>query len=287
LLSLDVGALLAGASMRGEFESRLKTLLEEAGKSAQPVILFVDEVHTLIGAGGQAGTGDAANLLKPALARGTLRTVGATTWSEYKKHIEKDPALTRRFQVLQVLEPDELSAIEMVRGLAPTFMAHHGVIVLDEAVRAAVVLSHRYIPARQLPDKAISLLDTACARVAMSLHTPPAVVEHLRQRIAALNTELNLLADEGVVAHGSEARAARLATAEAAVVTATQELTVQQGRWQEELGVVQRIQSLRLAQAPRDIQDVEQLTLDQPRIGRVALKPSSELIALEADLLAR
>ena len=287
LLSLDVGALLAGASMRGEFESRLKALLEEAGKSPQPIILFVDEVHTLIGAGGQAGTGDAANLLKPALARGTLRTVGATTWSEYKKHIEKDPALTRRFQVLQVPEPEELSAIEMVRGLAPTFMAHHGVIVLDEAVRAAVLLSHRYIPARQLPDKAISLLDTACARVAMSLHTPPAVVEHLRQRIAALNTELDLLAEECVVVHGSEARAARLAAAAAAIAIATQELSVQQGRWQEELVLVQRIQSLRLAQAPRQSEDMAPPTRDQSRIARVAMKPSAELIALEADLLAR
>jgi ATP-dependent Clp protease ATP-binding subunit ClpA len=211
LLSLDVGALLAGASMRGEFESRLKQLLEEASKSAQPVILFVDEVHTLIGAGGQAGTGDAANLLKPALARGNLRTVGATTWSEYKRHIEKDPALTRRFQVLQVMEPEEASATEMVRGLVSTFAQHHGVAVLDEAVRAAVVLSHRYIPSRQLPDKAISLLDTACARVAMSMHTPPAAVEHLRQRMAALETEQQLLAQEGVIAQGREARAQRAA----------------------------------------------------------------------------
>jgi type VI secretion system protein VasG len=206
LLSLDVGALLAGASMRGEFESRLKALLEEAGKSPQPVILFVDEIHTLIGAGGQAGTGDAANLLKPALARGGLRTVGATTWSEYKKHIEKDAALTRRFQVLQVLEPEEAAAIEMLRGLVAMFKAHHGVSVLDEAVRAAVVLSHRYLPARQLPDKAISLLDTACARVAMSLHTPPPAVAHLRQRMAALDTELDLLAEEGGITQGREGR---------------------------------------------------------------------------------
>ncbi len=170
ILSLDVGALLAGASMRGEFESRLKAVLREAADSQVPVILFVDEVHTLIGAGGQAGTGDAANLLKPALARGAFRVIGATTWSEYKKHIEKDPALTRRFQMLQVLEPQESAAVAMVRGLVPAFARHHGVTVLDEAVRAAVCLSHRYIPARQLPDKAISLLDTACARVAMSLH---------------------------------------------------------------------------------------------------------------------
>ncbi|MEX8922722.1 AAA family ATPase, partial [Salmonella enterica] len=144
LLALDVGALLAGASMKGEFESRLKGLLEEAGRSPQPVILFVDEVHTLVGAGGASGTGDAANLLKPALARGTLRTIGATTWSEYKRHIEKDPALTRRFQVLQIAEPEEIPAMEMVRGLVDTLEKHHNVLILDEAVRAAVQLSHRY-----------------------------------------------------------------------------------------------------------------------------------------------
>jgi hypothetical protein len=150
LLALDVGALLAGASMEGEFEARLKGVLEAAAKSPVPVILFVDEIHTLIGAGGQAGTGDAANLLKPALARGTIHTIGATAWAEYKRHIEKDPALTRRFQVLQVAEPEELAAIDMVRGLAKTFAQHHSVVVLDEAIRAAVRLSHRYIPSRQL-----------------------------------------------------------------------------------------------------------------------------------------
>jgi len=245
LLSLDVGALLAGASMRGEFESRLKQLLEEASRSERPVILFIDEVHTLVGAGGQSGTGDAANLLKPALARGTFRTIGATTWSEYKRHIEKDPALTRRFQVLQVPEPDEASAIDMVRGLVSTFAAHHGVTVLDEAVRAAVVLSHRYIPARQLPDKAISLLDTACARVAMSLQTPPAAVSHLQQRIAALRVELELLDQEAVVAQGASARAERIAAASAALASATDELDVQQRRWQAELALVQQIHALR------------------------------------------
>ncbi|MGO4812252.1 type VI secretion system ATPase TssH [Cupriavidus sp. 2MCAB6] len=197
LLCLDVGALLAGASMKGEFEARLKGVLEEAAKSVKPVILFVDEVHTLVGAGGHAGTGDAANLLKPALARGALRTIGATTWSEYKRHIEKDPALTRRFQVLQVMEPEEAKAVSMVRGLVDTFEAHHQVWIRDEAVRAAVKLSHRYIPSRQLPDKAISLLDTACARVALSLHAPPAVVDHLRQQLAAAETECALLAKEG------------------------------------------------------------------------------------------
>ena len=196
ILSLDVGALLAGASMRGEFESRLKAVLKESGDSPVPVILFVDEVHTLVGAGGQAGTGDAANLLKPALARGALRVIGATTWSEYKKHIEKDPALTRRFQTLQVLEPQESAAVAMVRGLVPAFAKHHGVTVLDEAVRAAVTLSHRYIPARQLPDKAISLLDTACARVAMSLHAPSRELETIQARHKALQDEHTLLLQE-------------------------------------------------------------------------------------------
>ena len=140
LMSLDVGTLLAGASMKGEFEARLKGVLEAAAKSPVPVILFVDEIHMLIGAGGQTGTGGAANLLKPALARGTLRTIGATTWTEYKRHIEKDPALTRRFQVLQVMEPEEAAAIDMVRGLSQTFAHHHGVEILDEAIRAAVTL---------------------------------------------------------------------------------------------------------------------------------------------------
>ena len=193
LMSLDVGALLAGASMKGEFEARLKGVLEAAAKSPAPIILFVDEIHTLIGAGGQAGTGDAANLLKPALARGTIRTIGATTWSEFKRHIEKDPALTRRFQVLQVAEPEEAAAIDMVRGLAQTFAAHHGVEILDEAIRAAVTLSHRYIPSRQLPDKAISLLDTACARVALSQHAPPGELQDVRQRLQAAQVELDLL----------------------------------------------------------------------------------------------
>ncbi|MBJ2159125.1 type VI secretion system ATPase TssH [Variovorax sp. IB41] len=275
LLSLDVGALLAGASMRGEFESRLKSLLEEASTSSQPVILFIDEVHTLIGAGGQAGTGDAANLLKPALARGTLRTVGATTWSEYKRHIERDPALTRRFQVLQVAEPEEASAIEMVRGLVATFAAHHGVTVLDEAVRAAVTLSHRYIPSRQLPDKAISLLDTACARVAMSLHTPPAVVDQLRQRIAALDVELELLIGEGAISQGSEKRLERVEAAHSRLGTAELELSAHEARWQEELAMVQQIQALRTRKREEGERSAE------------GEWPSAQLQALEEELLSR
>ena len=179
--TLDVGLLQAGASMKGEFENRLRQVIDEVQASPKPIILFIDEAHTLIGAGGAAGTGDAANLLKPALARGKLRTIAATTWAEYKKHIEKDPALTRRFQVVQVDEPSEEKAILMMRGVASTLEKHHRVQILDEALEAAVRLSHRYIPARQLPDKAVSLLDTACARVAISQHAVPAEVEDCRR----------------------------------------------------------------------------------------------------------
>lgn len=199
LRSLDVGLLQAGASMKGEFEQRLRSVIDEVQASTKPIILFIDETHTLVGAGGAAGTGDAANLLKPALARGTLRTIGATTFAEYKKHIEKDPALTRRFQTVQVDEPDEAKAILMMRGVASTMEKHHQVQILDEALEAAVRLSHRYIPARQLPDKSVSLLDTACARVAVSLHATPAEVDDSRKRIEALSTELEIIAREKAI----------------------------------------------------------------------------------------
>jgi hypothetical protein len=196
LRSLDVGLLQAGASMKGEFENRLRQVIDEVQSSPKPIILFIDEAHTLVGAGGAAGTGDAANLLKPALARGKLRTIAATTWAEYKKHIEKDPALTRRFQVVQVPEPTEEKALLMMRGVASTLEAHHRVQVLDEALEASVKLSHRYIPARQLPDKSVSLLDTACARVAISQHAVPAEVEDCRSRITALETETQIIGRE-------------------------------------------------------------------------------------------
>lgn len=192
LLNLDVVALSAGASMKGEFESRLKSVLEEAVASPDPVILFVDEVHTLVGAGGNSGTGDAANLLKPALARGKLRTIGATTWSEFKRHIEKDPALTRRFQVLQVDEPSEEKSVAMLRGLVPMLEKHHSVWIMEEALQSAVRLSHRYIPARQLPDKAISLLDTACARVAVAQNIPPKDLQELQYKTQTASSELSL-----------------------------------------------------------------------------------------------
>lgn len=199
LRTLDVGLLQAGASMKGEFEQRLRAVIDEVQASTKAIILFIDETHTLVGAGGAAGTGDAANLLKPALARGQLRTIGATTWAEYKKHIEKDPALTRRFQPVQIDEPDERRAILMMRGVASTMEKHHKVQILDEALEAAVRLSHRYIPARQLPDKSVSLLDTACARVAVSLHATPAEVDDCRKRIEALETEEQIIQREKAV----------------------------------------------------------------------------------------
>ena len=193
LRTLDLGLLQAGAGVKGEFENRLKAVIEETKASAKPIILFIDEAHTLIGAGGSAGQNDAANLLKPALARGELRTIAATTWAEYKKCFEKDAALTRRFQVVRVEEPSEPVAIAMVRGLVSTLEKHHGIRILDEAVSEAVRLSARYIPSRQLPDKAVSLIDTACARVSMSQATMPAALEDRVRRISLIDTEIAIL----------------------------------------------------------------------------------------------
>jgi type VI secretion system protein VasG len=242
LFTLDIGLLQAGASMKGEFENRLRQVIDEVQASPKPIILFIDEAHTLIGAGGAAGTGDAANLLKPALARGKLRTIAATTWAEYKKHIEKDPALTRRFQVVQVAEPTEDKAILMVRGVASVLEKHHRVQVLDEALEAAVRLSHRYIPARQLPDKAVSLLDTACARVAVSQHAVPAQLEDCRRRIEALDTELEIIAREETI--GIDARARR-ATAEEQLAASRAQQAELETRWQRERALVERVLRLR------------------------------------------
>jgi type VI secretion system protein VasG len=242
LLSLDIGLLQAGASMKGEFEQRLRQVIDEVQSSPKPIILFVDEAHTLIGAGGAAGTGDAANLLKPALARGTLRTIAATTWAEYKKHIEKDPALTRRFQVVQVAEPSEDKAILMVRGVASVLEKHHRVQVLDEALEAAVRLSHRYIPARQLPDKAVSLLDTTCARVAISQHAVPAQLDDCLRKIESLQTELEIIGREEAVGMNVTERKK----------VATEKLTASEqrrgeldARWKSERDLVDRILEIR------------------------------------------
>jgi type VI secretion system protein VasG len=242
LLTLDIGLLQAGASMKGEFENRLRQVIDEVQSSPKPIILFIDEAHTLIGAGGAQGTGDAANLLKPALARGTLRTIGATTWAEYKKYFEKDPALTRRFQVVQVSEPTEDKALLMVRGVASVLEKHHRVQLLDEALEAAVKLSHRYIPARQLPDKAVSLLDTSCARVAISQHATPPEVEDCQRTIEALQTELEIIGREAVV--GIDV-GTRLTDAEASMHTQRERLKGLQARWDEEKALVEPILELR------------------------------------------
>src|SRR3954471_10100003 len=240
--TLDIGLLQAGASMKGEFENRLRQVIDEVQASAEPIILFVDEAHTLIGAGGAAGTGDAANLLKPALARGTLRTVAATTWAEYKKYIEKDPALTRRFQVVQVAEPSEDKALLMVRGVASTLEKHHRVQLLDEALEAAVRLSHRYIPARQLPDKAVSLLDTACARVAISQHGVPPQLEDCRRTIEALQTEMEIIGREETVGINADDRRKAVEEKLAAGEKTRAEL---EERWNAERTLVERVLAIR------------------------------------------
>ena len=242
LRTLDVGLLQAGASMKGEFENRLRQVIDEVQASEKPIILFIDEAHTLVGAGGAAGTGDAANLLKPALARGTLRTVAATTFAEYKKHIEKDPALTRRFQVVQVNEPSEEKAILMMRGVASVMEKHHQVQVLDEALEASVRLSHRYIPARQLPDKSVSLLDTASARVAISQHAVPAEVDDCRKRINALNTELEIIAREKTI--GIDIKDRETLAAEK-LASEKERLTGLEQRWNTERDLVKNILDIR------------------------------------------
>ncbi len=196
VLSLDLALLQAGAGVKGEFENRLKNVIKEVKASVTPIVIFIDEAHSLIGSGGGAGQNDAANILKPALARGELRTIAATTWAEYKKYFEKDAALTRRFQVVKVEEPSEALAITMLRGLLPVMEAHHNVAITDEALQAAVKLSSRYINGRQLPDKAVALLDTACARVAISQVATPANVERLDRQYDALIAERNLLEQE-------------------------------------------------------------------------------------------
>ncbi|WET41581.1 type VI secretion system ATPase TssH [Citrobacter enshiensis] len=241
---LDIGMLQAGAGMKGEFEARLQALINEVQSSATPIILFIDEIHTLIGAGGQQGTGDAANLLKPALARGQLRTIGATTWAEYKKYIEKDPALTRRFQTVQVHEPDEAKAVLMLRSTVSPLETHHQVLLLDEAVSAAVKLSHRYIPARQLPDKAVALLDTACARVAVSQSAPPPQLEDCLRHLAALEVEMEIAVREARVGAGEPERVAALKAARDDYEAQRDVLT---RRWHEERSLVSEIVGLRAA----------------------------------------
>jgi type VI secretion system protein VasG len=238
---LDLGLLQAGAGIKGEFENRLKQVIDEVAAAPTPVILFIDEAHTLVGAGGPAGQGDAANLLKPALARGELRTIAATTWAEYKRYFEKDAALARRFQVVKVEEPDEPTAVAMLRALVPKLEAHHGVCILDEAVADAVRLSHRYISDRHLPDKAIGVLDTACARVALAQSSPPPELQGAARRSAALTAELALLTRESAAGRDHAERMERLADERAAVEEERHRLDA---RWRQEADVAGRVRDL-------------------------------------------
>ncbi|MGB1010263.1 MAG: type VI secretion system ATPase TssH [Thiolinea sp.] len=287
--TLDMGLLQAGASMKGEFENRLKQIIEEVQSSEKPIILFIDEAHTLIGAGGAAGTGDAANLLKPALARGTLRTVAATTWAEYKKYFEKDPALTRRFQVVQVDEPSEGNAVLMLRSMASVMEKHHQVTLLDEGLEEAVKLSHRYIPARQLPDKAVSVLDTACARVAVSQHATPAELEDCIRRIDSLNVELEIIERESAIGLDVDERREQ---AESQLTVEEERRQQLEERWQEEKVLVSEVLALRqqlrgsgskvegtgseLEQAADNLQEQEAVTDD---VSEPAVEADAELVA--------
>jgi type VI secretion system protein VasG len=240
--TLDLGLLQAGAGIKGEFENRLKSVIEEVKASAQPIILFIDEAHTMIGAGGQAGQNDAANLLKPALARGELRTIAATTWSEYKKYFEKDAALARRFQVVKIEEPTADQAVLMMRYLAPKLEKHHQVRILDEAVESAVRLSDRYLSGRQLPDKSVSVLDTACARLAISHAAVPGPLEDVRRRLAALDHEIAVLEREQVTSARHDERLAAQRTLRDTVKAELDEL---EGRWDKERNIIQQLRETR------------------------------------------
>ncbi|ADV81920.1 type VI secretion system ATPase TssH [Terriglobus saanensis] len=242
LHALDLALLHAGAGVKGEFENRLKGLIQEVKSSPQPVILFIDEAHTMIGAGGPAGQGDAANLLKPALARGELRTIAATTWSEYKRYFEKDAALARRFQVVHVQEPSEERCVAMLRGLLPALELHHGVRIMDDALIAAVRLSHRYMPGRQLPDKAVSVLDTACARVGLSLSAAPSALEEIMHRIATLESQERVLLREQATGSSHKDALLEITTS---LEGAKGELREMQARWAEERDIVDHLHVLR------------------------------------------
>jgi len=241
--TLDLGLLQAGAGIKGEFENRLKSVIEEVKSSPQPIILFIDEAHTMIGAGGQAGQSDAANLLKPALARGELRTIAATTWAEYKKYFEKDAALARRFQVVKVEEPAEDQAIVMMRGLTEMLENHHKVRILDEAVLDAVRLSHRYITGRQLPDKAVSVLDTACARVAIGQSATPPPVEDAQRRIDYLTVEAGALEREAITGAKHQKRIDELNVAR---VSEQERLVQLKTQWEREREIVGKISEIRI-----------------------------------------
>lgn len=282
--SLDLALLQAGAGVKGEFENRLKGLIEEVKSSPTPIILFIDEAHTMIGAGGTAGQGDAANLLKPALARGELRTIAATTWSEYKKYFEKDPALARRFQVVKVEEPTEEICEVMMRGFVPFLEKHHNLRILDEAVSSAVRLSHRYLAGRQLPDKAVSILDTACARLSLGQNATPAPIEDAVRELDDLEVQERVLSREATVGadHSERLQAIRAHSAEV-----KSRLESLQGRFEKERDLVKRIRDLRTSLEnggkPQPVAAGDG-TAAQPALDPQAQR--AELATLEAELQA-
>ncbi len=275
--TLDLALLQAGAGVKGEFENRLKGLIEEVKSSATPIILFIDEAHTMIGAGGQAGQNDAANLLKPALARGELRTIAATTWSEYKKYFEKDAALARRFQVVKVEEPSEQQCLVMMRGLVASLEKHHKVRILDEAVFASVRLSHRYLAGRQLPDKAVSILDTACARLSLGQNATPPAIEDLIRQIDALEVQKRILEREEIVGADHQEK---LAEIEAQKTAADSTLKALQARWDKERELVGKIRDIRDKLEASHAEGAK----TEDKVDPVPAK--AELQALEAELSA-
>lgn len=284
LRTLDMGLLQAGASVKGEFENRLKSVIDEVKQSPTPIILFIDEAHTMIGAGGQAGQNDAANLLKPALARGELRTIAATTWSEYKKYFEKDAALARRFQVVKVEEPSETLAASMLRGMAPLMESHFGVRILDEAIVAAARLSHRYISGRQLPDKAVGVLDTACARVALGRSATPALIDDARHRLARQETERAALRRE---AAAGAAQSVRLRELDEEMDAIRQQLADAEARLAQESELVRQIHALR-EELEAAGQEPEPETTGKRRAGKAAepTPAQAQLAELQQQLRA-
>ncbi|GJC07460.1 ClpV1 family T6SS ATPase [Aeromonas hydrophila] len=283
LMTLDLGAMQAGASVKGEFEKRFKGVMQEVKDAVQPVILFIDEAHTLIGAGNQAGGLDVSNLIKPALARGELRTIAATTWGEYKKYVEKDAALSRRFQLVKVGEPDADEATVILRGLRSIYEKAHGVLIDEEALQAAAQLSARYISGRQLPDKAIDVLDTACARVAINLTTPPRAVSHLQNALRQRELEIRQLERQSLIGLGDNAE--RLAELQAAQQACREELAEQEARWQQQQGLVHQIVELRAALLA-DQQD-ELLAREALDLADAPLDPQAaaeQLATLEREL---
>lgn len=293
--TLDLGLLQAGASVKGEFERRLQGVIDAVRQAPEPIILFIDEAHTLIGAGGQAGGSDAANLLKPALARGELRTIAATTWGEYKRYFEKDPALARRFQPVKLDEFDVATAITVLRGLAPTYAESHGVYLRDDAVVAAAELAARYLSGRQLPDKAVDVLDTCCARARISLASPPATLERLRARLAA--TERSLSAAQRDAGHGLPVEQATLDSLVATCESDRLAVTALQREWDRQRTLAERILTLRAAAAGEELAatQAELAQLQQQGERLVSLEVCPQLVAevigawtgLPVDQLAR